>query len=182
MENTPSCFLSIWKFVFCFLCICLVLSPKLLIGVLYLETNNNTNPPEKIDCFSVFGTNGQKDLKDLINFKHSLLIIISEGCKPCNQNIPIWNKMSKLTNINTYGIVLNMQKNSDALSFEGNLIHFPIFFPLEESKFLNNLKLDYETDCTILCENDLIVFKKTGQITIEDYFILKRHINGGTNE
>jgi len=126
---------------------------------------------DKIVYFDISGEKGILKKTELLNNGYSLIIVFSNNCFSCNKNIPLWNRMSLLKGLKTYGIIL---KNENLGKFHKiKETKFNLYSPNDINEFKNNFKMNEGIDYTILCKGNEVVYFQMGLLSVDNYFQIK---------
>lgn len=130
------------------------------------------NKGDRLIYFDIAGKEGINKKKQILNeSQYSLVIIFSDNCFSCNKNIPLWNRMSLIKELKTYGIFLN--KDEFNTYRENTKLKFKIYFPLNRILFKDNFNMNAGIDYTILLRGDRVIFFHMGILQVKEYFLLK---------
>jgi hypothetical protein len=140
------------------------------------------SPGQNIKQFYLKNSNDQEfDFHSLIGNKTTGVFILPKPCLPCNSNYFFLKKLTRLPpeELKSIWIIYSGQKKPDNLKFhENNNIKF--FYPSEPEKFSRAFKLDFTIPQTTILSGQRVIFTKTGELSTQDYFNIKKIIKGAS--
>lgn len=126
---------------------------------------------ETIDYFDMIDINNESiDASVLKNSSFNLIFIFDQPCSRCSRNILYWKKIKKLVKdkIACYGIVLSEYENMINFANEGGL-NFNLYFPIDEDKFKNKLKIRLKLSQTIILNKNRVMNIHIGNLTPNEF-------------
>jgi hypothetical protein len=109
-----------------------------------------------------------------LNSGISVIYIFSAPCIPCNKNLVILKKLSKLLDDKNkvYGIVFSEYETAKDI-LDAKKIKINLYVPQNKKTFIENFRIKHELDQLIVINNRRIVFVGVGELSIKDYFKIK---------
>lgn len=128
----------------------------------YFETIINKSNMEFQDC------TGESIVINFLKQELTVIMVFSDQCLTCNKNIPIWNKISSLSEVHAIGITFQLQGDTE------DVLKFPLLKPMDVNVFKSFFQVRDGVDYTIAIKDGVIVYNQIGQLVPTDFFNIKQ--------
>lgn len=126
---------------------------------------------ESIRHFDLVGAdNRQIDVSVLKEKKVSLIYIFRQPCSTCNASYRLWRQIANIVQpkgVAVHGIVLSGAE--EMMKLVESHIPFPVYIPKDKKSFVEQFRVRFNVEHTILCLGDTIDLVKTDAIDTDDF-------------
>lgn len=112
-----------------------------------------------------------------------VVLFIHSKCPSCDRNLYYFEKIAKVekANVVSIGIVLSTLESSKQFVSIKNP-KYKVYRPENSDWFIKKYDVDVNSSYILLFQNGQILYRKNGRIGPQDYFDIKKLIQGGAND